>query len=186
MGESELNKMQDSYAFIDGQNLIYNTARREDDPWKIDLKRFRIYLHDKYKIATAYYFIGAYNAKYEKMYCAIRDYGYELVFREHDERSKSGKKGNVDTDIVFSVMKKLADREKFDKILLVSDDGDYFRMVNYLIGKGKFKKLLAPSRRYISYLYKTKIKDTFVDYLDKAEIRQKIILEEKTKNAGSP
>lgn len=178
MGESELNKMQDNYAFIDGQNLIYNTARREDDPWKIDLKRFRIYLHDKYKIATAYYFIGAYNVKYEKMYCAIREYGYEVIFREHDGGVKSKKKGNVDTDIVFSVMKKLADREKFDKILLVSDDGDYWRMVDYLIKKGKFKKLLAPSRKNTSSLYKRKTRDAFIDYLDKAEVKAKIILEQ--------
>lgn len=168
----------ENYAFIDGQNLIYNTARREDEPWKIDLRRFRVYLRDKYQISTAYYFIGAYNERYEKMYRALNEYGYELVFREHDGKSKSSKKGNVDTDIVFSAMKKIAEREQFDKILLVSDDGDYWRMVNYLIKKGKFKKLLAPSRKYVSYLYKVKTKDTFVDYLDKAEIKKKIALEE--------
>ena len=173
------NTNDDNYAFIDGQNLIYNTARRNEGAWKVDLKRFRIYLRDKYKVSTAYYFIGAYNARYEKMYSAISEYGYEVAFREHDGKAKSSKKGNVDTDIVFSVMKKIADRDEFGKVLLVSDDGDYFRMVQYLIKKGKFKKLLAPSRKYISYLYKTKTKDTFVDYLDKAEIKRKIALKEK-------
>ena len=41
------NTNDDNYAFIDGQNLIYNTARRNEGAWKVDLKRFRIYLRDK-------------------------------------------------------------------------------------------------------------------------------------------
>ena len=174
-----MNVGGNNYAFIDGQNLIYNTVRRSDAPWKLDLKRFRVYLREKYRIVVAYYFIGAYNARYEKMYNAIRKYGYEVIFREHDGKSKSNKKGNVDTDVVFYAMKKIADRDKFGKVLLVSDDGDYWRMVDYLIKKNKFEKLLAPSRKYISYLYKTKTKDSFVDYLDKATVKRKIALRDR-------
>lgn len=92
------------------------------------------------------------------------------------KKARSGKKGNVDTDIVFLAMKKIAEREKFDKILLVSDDGDYFRMVDYMIIKGKFKKLLAPCKDNISYLYKTRIADSYIDYIDKSSIRNKIEL----------
>ena len=47
----------DNLAFIDGQNLIYNTARREKKPWKVDLGRFRVYLKEKYKVTRAYYFV---------------------------------------------------------------------------------------------------------------------------------
>ncbi len=176
----------DNLAFIDGQNLIYNTARREEKPWKVDLGRFRVYLKEKYKVTRAYYFVGAYNGRFKNMYDAITKYGYEIVFREHDDRAKSRKKGNVDTDIVFMAMKKIADREKFSKILLVSDDGDYWRMVNYLISKRKFKKLLAPSRKNVSYLYKTKMSDDYIDYLDKGDIKRKIILREGVKKVGSP
>ena len=81
---------------------------------------------------------------------------------------------------------KIADREKFSKNLLVSDDGDYWRMVNYLISKRKFKKLLAPSRKNVSYLYKTKMSDDYIDYLDKGDIKRKIILREGVKKVGSP
>ena len=35
-------------AFVDGQNLYMNTAKKEDNPWKVDLARFRIYLERKY------------------------------------------------------------------------------------------------------------------------------------------
>ena len=38
---------------------------------------------------------------------------------------KSTKKGNVDTDIVFEIMKNLIDNKRFDKVVIVSGDGDY-------------------------------------------------------------
>jgi hypothetical protein len=44
---------RNNYAFIDGQNLHMATAKREVDPWKIDLSRFRVYLEQKYKVSKA-------------------------------------------------------------------------------------------------------------------------------------
>jgi hypothetical protein len=44
-----------NYAFIDSQNV--NLAIR-DQGWKLDWKRFRIYLKDKYKVEKVYLFIG--------------------------------------------------------------------------------------------------------------------------------
>lgn len=58
---------------------------------------------------------------------------------------KSAKKGNVDTDIVFTATRKVADNEDFDKAILVLGDGDYFKMVQYLVERGKFAQLLAPN-----------------------------------------
>jgi uncharacterized LabA/DUF88 family protein len=76
-------------------------------------------------------------------------------------------------------MKKLVEREKFDKIVLVSGDGDYWRMVDYLISKNKFAKLLAPSKKAISSLYKLRTPDIYRDFLDKDSIRRKIIYKKK-------
>ena len=45
-------------AFIDGQNLRYGT-RKVADPWTVDLRKFRVYLKEKYLVERAYYFIGA-------------------------------------------------------------------------------------------------------------------------------
>jgi hypothetical protein len=42
-----------NYCFIDGQNLHLGTL---EEGWKIDTKKFRIYLKDKYKANNAYYF----------------------------------------------------------------------------------------------------------------------------------
>ena len=111
-------------AFIDGQNLKVSTMNARPS-WTVDLKRFRVFLLEKYKVNEAYYFIGAYNPKNQDLYDALQKYGYIVVFREHAESSLSHKKGNVDTDIVFAVMKKLVERKKIEKVVLVSGDGDY-------------------------------------------------------------
>jgi hypothetical protein len=77
-----MEKGMNNQAFIDGQNLRYSTAKA-DDPWVVDLRRFRIYLERKYDVAKAYYFIGYHISKYEEMYLKIQEAGYILVFREH-------------------------------------------------------------------------------------------------------
>ena len=76
-------------------------------------------------------------------------------------------------------MRSLVEKEKFDKIVLVSGDGDYWRMVDYLIQKNKFEKLLAPSRKNLSSLYKRRMADTYRVYLDDPLVRKKIELKKK-------
>lgn len=144
-----------------------------------DLKRFRVYLSQKYNVNEAYYFIGAYDPKNQDLYSALQKFGYIVIFREHAESALSKKKGNADTDIVFTIMKSLAEKEKFDKVVLVSGDGDYWRMVDYLIQKDKFKKLLAPSRKNLSSLYKCRMADTYRVYLDDPAVRSKIEFKKK-------
>lgn len=34
-----------------------------------------------------------------------------------------------DADIVYTIMKKIAEKEDFDKVILVFGDGDYWRMM---------------------------------------------------------
>lgn len=168
-------------AFIDGQNLHINT---KSNGWKIDLARFRVYLQEKYKADQAYYFIGSEDEAHHNLYQTIQKAGFNLVFRKHNLKMTGHKKGNVDTDIVFTIMAKIADRENFDQVVLVSGDGDYYKMVEYLIKKKRFGKLLSPNRRSTSSLYR-KFTPEHVDFLDKPEIKAKIgIRENNIKNAG--
>jgi len=44
-----------NYAFIDSQNL--NLGVRSEG-WRVDFKKFRLYLTNKYQVKTAYLFIG--------------------------------------------------------------------------------------------------------------------------------
>ena len=162
-----------SQAFIDGQNLAYTTANSRS-PWTVDLKKFRVYLREKYKVSRAYYFLGVRLEKLEGLYSMLEDSGYELIFREHAPNAVSAKKGNVDTDIVFSIMKKLYKKELTGKIILVSGDGDYWRMVEFLLKEKKFGKLLAPDRHAASSLYRQRMSDRYIDYLSAKDIKAKI------------
>lgn len=87
------------------------------------------------------------------MYKEIQKAGFIVLFKEHNSKSKSEKKGNVDTDIVFEIMKNMIENKDFDKIILVSGDGDYKKLVYYLVDKNKFCKILFPNRKYASSLY---------------------------------
>lgn len=158
---------QKNYAFIDGQNLHMATAKREQNPWKIDLGKFRVYLKDKYKVETAYYYLGYVQdtLKAQEIYESIQRAGFVIVFRQHSESMVGKKKGNVDSDIIFSVMKKICKNESFDKIVLVSGDGDYKSLVDFLIEESRFEKILFPDRKRASSLYK-KIGSEFFDYLE--------------------
>jgi uncharacterized LabA/DUF88 family protein len=163
-----------NYAFIDGQNLKLSTESCTQ-PFTVDLKKFRIYLNDKYNVSRAFYFMGFYVKENDELYKLLITCGYEVVFRDHSEYALSRKKGNVDTEIVFKMMTCYIDDAVAEKYLLVSGDGDYFQVVQYLISKDKFLKLLIPSHMNASSLYKH-IPDTFIDYLDRKEIRKKIEL----------
>jgi uncharacterized LabA/DUF88 family protein len=167
-------------AFIDGQNLRYSTAK-SDKPWAVDLKRFRVYLREKYKVDKAYYFIGYHIDAYDDLYNFLQESGYIVVFRKHSEIMATLKKGNVDTDIVFTIMRKIADSETFDKVILVSGDGDYFKMVQYLVDKNKFAKILAPHKDRMSSLYSRFLSPHYYDFLDKDSIKNKLIYRKQHK-----
>ena len=152
-------------AFVDGQNLHMGTTLDIQNPWKINLTRFRIYLEKKYKVKTAYYYLGYTQDKYKDLYEEIQKAGFILQFRKHNTAMISKKKGNVDTDIVFDIMKKLYHHENFDKIILVSGDGDYKSLVDFLIKENKFEKILFPNRKFSSSLYKD-ITGKYFSYLE--------------------
>lgn len=161
-------------AYIDGQNLYMATIKR-DAPWRVDLSRFRIYLEKKYNVEKAYYYLGYVqdSERLEELYDEIQTAGFVLVFREHNSAMLGKKKGNVDSDIIFSIMKRAYKREDFGKIILFSGDGDYKMLVDFLIEENKFEKILFPDQKRASSLYKS-ITRKYFDDLSKDDIRTKI------------
>jgi len=83
------------------------------------------------------------------------------------------KKGNVDCDIIFGIMKKLVENEPFDKAFIVSGDGDYKKLVDFLIKKDKFGKMLFPNQEFASSLYKS-LGSEFYANLGDPDVRKKI------------
>jgi hypothetical protein len=49
-----MKREENNIAFIDSQNLHLGT---NSENWKIDFKKFRIYLKSKYKVEEAYFFL---------------------------------------------------------------------------------------------------------------------------------
>jgi uncharacterized LabA/DUF88 family protein len=158
-------------AFIDGQNLHLGTYGVDGSGWKVDLNKFRIFLKEKYRVSEAYYFLGYVSEKEQDLYTSIQKAGFILEFREHSASLKGKKKGNVDCDIVFAAMKQLVDGlDEFEKMILVSGDGDYKKLVDYFVKKDKFAKILFPNTQFRSSLYNSLGGERF-DYLDRADIK---------------
>lgn len=166
----EDSKKYPNIAYIDGQNLHLGTKEKG---WRINHARLRIYLRDKYKVGEAYYFLGFVSDIQQDLYDNIQKAGFILSFREHSAVLKGQKKGNVDCDIIFGIMKKLVENESFEKAFIVSGDGDYKKLVDFLIKRGKFGKMLFPNREFASSLYKG-LGSEFYAYLGDPDVKKKI------------
>ena len=167
------NRSVHNIAYVDGQNLRRGTIDREPS-WEADLKEFRIRLKDKHNVTDAYYYIGFKMNKNQSLYKEIEEAGFILVFREHHKNMRGEKKGNVDTDIVFDIMKRInREPDSFNKIILVTSDGDYYKLVQYLLEEDRLEKILFPKMRYASSLYKS-ITLKYFDDLSKPETIERI------------
>jgi len=174
--------MKKNIAFIDGQNLYLATKNHPLDPWSISLPKFREYLTKKYQVGDAYYWLGYVNNDNEFLYEQIQKAGFILKFREHSRTLASIKKGNVDTDIVLDVMIRLYKQEDFLGVVLVSGDGDYRRLVDFLTSEKKLTKILFPDKKRASSLYKSMDNSLYTD-LSQIDVRRKI--ENKKGGLGS-
>ncbi len=103
-----------TFAFIDSQNLnlgtskdIYKKGKLVYKGWKIDFRKFFIYLKDKYRIDKAFLFIG-YIIEYQN----------------------------------------------YDKAVVVSGDGDFYCLYEYLQKKNKLKSIIIPNMKSASSLLK--------------------------------
>ncbi len=154
------------YAFIDSQNLNLGVQRMG---WKLDWRKFRQFLNDKFNVTKAYMFIG-YMSENESMYEYMHELGYLVVLKptvdvkaihqltgeipevtpakENDEQ-KPIVKGNVDAELVLYAMKEFM---HYDKAVIVSGDGDFFSLAEYLNEQGKLSNILTPNWQYSSLL----------------------------------
>jgi len=147
------------YAFIDSQNLNISVQKFG---WKIDWRKFRKFLADQYGVSKAFMFIG-YMPENENLYEQMHEAGYMIVLKPTFDISKPRRednpdiapedkkpvKGNIDADLVLWAMKEMSN---YDKAIIVSGDGDFYSLVEYLEGKGRLLHILAPSGHY-SQLY---------------------------------
>ena len=142
--------------------------------WKMDWKRFRQWLQDTHGVTHAYMFIG-YMQENENLYELMHDHGYLVVLKPTTEikapdvpgqtqaekdAAKPTVKGNIDADLVFWAMKEY---QNYDKAIIVSGDGDFFALIEYLAQQNKLHKILTPNQRYSTLL---KEFESYIDGLD--------------------
>jgi uncharacterized LabA/DUF88 family protein len=148
-----------NYAFIDSQNL--NLAIKNQG-WILDFARFRVYLKDKYNVTRAFLFIG-YIDRYQDLYTSLQEAGFILIFKPTLKLPGGKVKGNVDAELVLHTMIEFAN---FDKAVIVTGDGDFHCLINYLIKKDKLLKLMIPDRKnYSALLRKVRGHIMFMDNL---------------------
>ena len=138
---------ENNYAFIDSQNVNLSILNQG---WKLDFKRFRQYLEDKYGITKAFLFIG-YVPTNESLYTSLQKYGYIVIFKPTLGLPNGKAKGNVDAEMIMHSMIELSN---YDKALIVTGDGDFRCLVEYLKGKNKLLKLMIPNRERYSSLFR--------------------------------
>ena len=140
-----MKKPQNNYAFIDSQNL--NLAIR-DQGWVLDFGKFRQYLDRKYDVNKAFIFIG-YVYENQDLYTNLQKDGYILIFKPTLKLPDGKVKGNVDAELVLHTM---IEYNNYDKALIVTGDGDFYCLVDYLIKKNKLLKLMIPNQHSFSSL----------------------------------
>lgn len=152
-----------TYAFIDSQNLykgvggdIVNpkTEKVEYEGWELDYRKFRLYLKNKYGVSKAYFFIGNLPGK-ESFYTLLQDMGYTVVLKPtlpFRENGVSNVKGNVDAELVLYAS--ALTYNQYDKAIIVSGDGDFLCLAEYLDAQNKLLKILTPNPKYSSLLNK--------------------------------
>ncbi len=149
------------YAFIDSQNLnlgvkndVIRNGKTVYSGWKLDFKKLFFYLRTKYNVSKTFLFIGK-VAGQEKLYTNLFQMGYQLEFKPTlqylNGDSTPQTKGNVDAEMVLHTM---IEYNNYDKAIIISGDGDYYCLVEYLEKNDKLLHLLIPNRYQYSSLYR--------------------------------
>lgn len=159
---------QNNYAFIDSQNL--NLAI-QDCGWNLDFQRFSEYIRARFSVSKAFLFVG-YVAEYQFLYTYLRTVGYIIVFKPTLVLPGEKVKGNVDAELVLHAMIQFP---HYDRAVIVTGDGDFHCLVEYLHTQKKLARLVVPNKyRYSSLLRRFASDITFLNGTrEKLERKQK-------------
>ena len=116
----------------------------------LDFGKFRKYLERKYEITKAFLFIGFVWGN-QTLYTGLQKSGYILVFKPTLKLPDGSSKGNVDAELVLHTM---IEYPNYDKALIVTGDGDFYCLAEYLIHCNKLLKLMIPNKGKFSSLFR--------------------------------
>lgn len=136
-----------TYVFIDTQNLKLGV---QSLGWSLDWRRFRVYLKHKYHVEKAFLFIG-FLPENQQLYSSLQQAGYIIIFKTVLIASDGKIKGNVDAELVLHTM---IEHPNYDQAVIVTSDGDFACLVEYLYEQKKLAKVISPQYEKCSILLK--------------------------------
>lgn len=146
--------------YIDGNNLYRGAKELGFD---IDYKKFRDWLRQKYHANLAYLFIGLVPDRV-KFYEHLQECGFILVFKQTVSVGGSVK-GNCDAELVLKATSDFYTKA-YDDCILVTGDGDFGCLVEFLATHAALRIVLAPDEKKCSILLRNKnIEITFLNDL---------------------
>lgn len=117
-------------------------------------------LKHKYHVTKAYLFIG-YIPSNSNLYRSLQEAGYILIFKPVLEIKGRAVKGNVDAELVLHAM---IQYPNYDTAVIVTGDGDFACLVEYLYDRDKLEVVLSPSTQK-SILLKKQARER-IDFLE--------------------
>ena len=140
---------KNSIAYIDASNLKFGI---EQSGWNLDYKSFRSWLRDKLGVSRAVLFMGLIPNNFE-LYNYLQSIGYDISFRPTIIGKDGRTKGNVDGELILTIAKDFYENNLGD-VVLVSGDGDYHCIVEFLKEKNIPIQIVSPNLKYLSLLLK--------------------------------
>jgi uncharacterized LabA/DUF88 family protein len=89
----------------------------------------------------------------QKLYTQLQAAGFILIFKptvRYFENGKETVKGNVDAELVLHAS--AIEYPNYDKAIIVSSDGDFACLLEYLDNNGKLLHVFTPSNKYSKLL----------------------------------
>ncbi len=148
---------ENNYAYIDGANLHKGIAELG---WRLDYKRFRVYLRDKYAVSKAYIFLGFIAANIN-LYRDLQNWGYTVIFKPTIPNGEGEIKGNCDAELVLQAVSDMYEA-LYEKAVIVTGDGDFACLVNFFKEKKRLKIVLSPNHKKASILLRRAVPDNIV------------------------
>lgn len=153
--------------FIDGDNL-YGTLNNLG--WQVDFTKLRELLAADCYVYNAFYYTSWEEDTRKRSFAIfLLNNGFTVRRREQQRIQKAGREVNVkgDTDILM-VMDLLTTKKNWDMAVLVTGDGDFVPVVEYLRLHGK--RIVAVSSKFESA--SIDLVNAVDRFIDLAEIRQ--------------
>ena len=173
-----MKKQENNFAYIDGANVHKGV---KELGWKLDYKKLRIWLKDKYGVGRAYLFVGFISVN-SSLYRDLQNWGYTIVFKPTVPNENGEIKGNCDAELVLQAVSDMYERN-CEKAVLMTGDGDFACLVQFLQERGRFAALISPNHQKASVLLKRAV---FGNVMFLERLKDRLAYTQKPRNEKAP